>query len=73
VLLQDLTLPLFYFLSFPVTLVRVKGTIFKYIPCAISASDAPLKEITALSLRGKTGYEIYQEKLKVLLKNDPNK
>lgn len=62
-----------FFLSFPATLVRVKGTIFKYIPCAISASDAPLKEITALSLRGKTGYEIYQEKLKVLLENDPNK
>jgi hypothetical protein len=56
-----------FFRSFPSTLVNCNATIFRYIPCAISASDAPLKEITSLKLRGKTGYEIYQDKLKTLL------
>ncbi len=48
-----------------------KGSLFHEV--IAQYFTAPFKEITALSLGGKTGYEIYQEKLKVLLKKDLNK
>ena len=56
-----------FFQSFPATIVRSGETILKYIPCAITASDRPLEEITSLRLRGRTGYEVYEQRLKAAL------
>lgn len=55
------------FQSFPATVERHDSTILNYTPCAISASDRPFEEITSLRLRGRTGYEIYQQRLKPIL------
>lgn len=55
------------FQPFPATVERHNSTILNYTPFPITASDRPLEEITSLRVRGRTGYEIYQQRLKPIL------
>lgn len=59
-----------FFKTFPANQVVHNKTTLKYTPCAITASDAPLEEITALDLSGKTGYQIYNEVIKPKIKTE---
>ncbi|WP_299981403.1 hypothetical protein [Desulfobacula sp.] len=50
-----------FFKIFKTSSFQKRELSLKYIPCAVSGSEAPLERVTSLNLSGKTGYEVYKE------------
>lgn len=58
-----------FFVQFPAAEVTHKTVTMKFVPCATGASDGPLEQITALSLSGRTAFEIYETVIRPALRS----
>jgi hypothetical protein len=55
-----------FFQVFPRTVVEHQGASHKFVPVAIGVTELPLEEMTDLQLRGKSGHEVFEEKIRPL-------
>jgi hypothetical protein len=56
-----------FFPLFPANLITQDPLVFRYVPVAVSASDAPLERIVNYPMSGRFGAQIYQETIKPAL------
>lgn len=61
------------FLTFPATEKYLNKVKLRYIPCASSASDIPLKEFTNQKWNGRFGYDLYCDLVRPALADLPQK
>jgi hypothetical protein len=56
-----------FFPLFPCNMVKRERTAFRYVPVAVSASDAPLEKIVNFPMNGRFAAQIYEELVKPVL------
>jgi hypothetical protein len=56
-----------FFQLFPCNLVKRERLAFRYVPVAVSASDAPLEKIVNYPMNGRFAAQIYEELVKPIL------